>query len=93
MHNATADQAYNDVVADGKVTIAGQEVSVRPEIVAALQAHPAYYNAGVVGPDGFPDLTFGQAVIHPVETGKWVRHILTKAWDRTSTTPRSRSDI
>ena len=32
-----------------------------------------------MGPDGFPDLTYGQQVIHPEQTGKWLRHILKKA--------------
>ena len=80
MHNHTGDKAYNDVVADGEVTIAGREYAVRPEVVAALQAHKPFYNAGVVGPDGFPDLVFGQSQIHPVDTGKWLRHILSSAW-------------
>jgi hypothetical protein len=33
----------------------------------------------VVGPDGFPDFTYGQSVIHPEQTGKWPKHVLTKA--------------
>ena len=34
----------------------------------------------MIGPDGFPDLTYGQSVIHTVKTGEWLRHIFTKAW-------------
>ena len=34
----------------------------------------------MIGPDGFPDLTYGQSVIHPEQTGKWLKHVLTKAW-------------
>ena len=41
--------------------------------------NPAYFNAGVVGPDGFPDLTYGQSVMHPEQTGKWLTHILKQA--------------
>ena len=53
-------------------------------MVAALATTGPYYNAGVVGPDGFPDLIFGQSVIHPEETGKWLQHILDRAWEAQS---------
>lgn len=79
-HNFTGDRAWEDVTDDGHVTIDGREYAVRPAVVAALQNNRPYYNAGVVGPDGFPDLVYGQSVIHPEETGKWLRHILKKAW-------------
>jgi N6-adenosine-specific RNA methylase IME4 len=79
-HNVTGDRAWEDVTDDGHVTIEGREYAVRPEVVAALKANRPYYNAGVVGPDGFPDLTYGQQVIHPEQTGKWLRHILKEAW-------------
>src|SRR5215217_8110745 len=79
-HNFTGDRAWEDVTDDGHVTIDGREYAVRPEVVAALENNRPYYNAGVVGPDGFPDLTYGQSVIHPEQTGKWLRHILKKAW-------------
>ena len=49
-------------------------------MVAALRDWPSYYNAGVIGPDGFPDLTMGQSIIHPVDTGKWLKYILSQAW-------------
>ena len=80
-HNATAQIAYDDVVDDGMVTVNDVEYPVRPEVVAALTAQPAAYNAGVIGPDGFPDLAFGQSQIHPEETGEWLEHIFTAAWD------------
>jgi hypothetical protein len=79
-HNTTAFDAYDDAVADGAVTIQGQSYPLRPEVLAALQAWPQYYNAGVIGPDGFPDLTMGQAIIHPEITGEWLQHILGRAW-------------
>jgi len=80
MHNYTGDRAWEDVDADGKVTINGREYAVDPRVVTALKNQKPYFNAGVVGPDGFPDLVFGQSVIHSVETGKWLQHILRKAW-------------
>ncbi|PYQ22490.1 MAG: hypothetical protein DMF79_05840, partial [Acidobacteria bacterium] len=95
-HNTTAAEALADVVADGQVWINGRQYPVRPEVVAALRAWPQFYNAGVIGPDGFPDLTFGQAIIHPGSTahgvpapgpaeaaaftGAWLRHLYGRAW-------------
>jgi hypothetical protein len=79
-HNFTGDQARADAIDNGRVTINGHEYSLRPEVVAALRDWPAFYNAGVIGPDGFPDLTYGQAVIHPVQTGAWLKHLLDHAW-------------
>jgi len=83
-HSYSGQQAWNDVTDDGKVTIDGREYEVRPEIVNALRRWPQYYNAGVIGPDGFPDLTYGQSVIHPVHTGEWLRLVYTKAWQAQS---------
>ena len=79
-HIQTGNRAWEDVTDDGQITIDGREYTVRPEVVAALAANRPYFNAGVVGPDGFPDLTYGQSVIHPEQTGKWLKHILAKAW-------------
>lgn len=85
-HNTTALQAYRDAVDDGTVTILGRTYPVAPELVTALRNWPQFYNAGVIGPDGFPDLTFGQAVIHPgtvvagaPKTGAWLRHVFRSA--------------
>jgi len=80
-HVYTGESAYNDVVADGRVTINGHEYAVHPRLVQALQQKPASYNAGVVGPDGYPDLVMGQSVIHPENTGLWLQHVLNKAWE------------
>jgi hypothetical protein len=83
-HNETGFSAYDDAVDDGMVTINGQTYAVSPTLVSALQAWPSYYNAGVIGPDGFPDLVMGQSIIHPVETGDWLAYVLDKAWDAQS---------
>ena len=79
-HNKTGDAAYADVVADGMVTIEGRTYGVDPTVVDALRDWAPYYNAGVVGPDGFPDLVMGQQIVHPQETGAWLDYILTQAW-------------
>ena len=64
-HVVAAQPALADVVDDGRVTIDGREYAVSPAVVQALRDWPSYYQAGVIGPDGFPDLTFGQSTIHP----------------------------
>jgi hypothetical protein len=79
-HNFTGGQALADAVDDGNVTIDGREYPVPPEVVTALRDWPEFYNAGVIGPDGFPDLTYGLTVIHPAGTGEWLRLIFTQAW-------------
>src|SRR3954468_9108041 len=74
-HNYTGTQARLDAI-DGPVTLGGRSYSVPPEVHQALVDWLTYYNAGVVGPDGFPDLTMGQSEIHPVRTGAWLQYIL-----------------
>jgi hypothetical protein len=85
-HNTTALEAYRDAVDDGTVTLLGRTYSLSPALLTALRNWPQFYNAGVIGPDGFPDLTYGQSVIHPgsnVEfaprTGAWLGHIFNSA--------------
>jgi len=78
-HNYTGTQARADAI-DGTITIAGRSYTVPPQVSQALHDWPTYYNAGVVGPDGFPDLTMGQSIIHPVHTGQWLRYVLDRAW-------------
>lgn len=80
MHNNTADPAWEDVAADGKVTFNGREYVVDARVAAAVSNQRGAYNAGVVGPDGFPDFVFGQSVIHALDTGKWFDHVLRRAW-------------
>src|SRR5687768_9641479 len=78
-HVFTGANAYQDAL-DGSVTINGQSYPINARLQQALAAKPAFYNAGVVGPDGYPDLVMGQSVIHPENTGKWLRHVLDMAW-------------
>ena len=80
MHNYTGDRAWEDAVDDGHVTINGRSYDVPQAVEDALRNQKPYYNAGVVGPDGFPDLVFGQSIIHSEDTGEWVQHILARAW-------------
>ena len=80
-HIHTGDEAWSDATDDGRVTISSQTYAIRPEIVAALRQWPEHYRAGVIGPDGIPDLVYGQSEIHPTATGRWLLHIYTKAWE------------
>jgi hypothetical protein len=48
-----------------KIDVDGTTYNVDTTICDAVKANKGYYLAGVIGPDGFPDLTFGQGVIHP----------------------------
>jgi hypothetical protein len=94
--HAKTGQAVLVDVADGKVTILGREYPVSDAVRDALVDWPEFYNAGVIGPDGFPDLTYGQAVIHSEKTGLWLRHIFDSAWavqTNVSYTPEQRSQI
>ena len=79
-HTKTGMNAYADAVSDGMVTIDGRNYPLQPKLLSALRRWPAYYNAGVIGPDGFPDLIMGQSIIHPTNTGLWLRHLLEDAW-------------
>ncbi|MFZ0324899.1 MAG: hypothetical protein WAN48_12320, partial [Actinomycetes bacterium] len=81
-HNLTGSLVQADLAND-QVTINGHEYPVNSQVDGAIKAWPAYYNAGVIGPDGFPDIAFGQAVIHPgdpASTGSWLGYLLQQAW-------------
>lgn len=81
-HIDTATSARDEMIANnGSVIIAGRPYAVNPLVFAAIRDYPTYYNAGVVGPDGFPDLVMGQGIIHPHNTGLWLSYLLKKAWE------------
>ncbi|AKJ01793.1 hypothetical protein ATI61_103508 [Archangium gephyra] len=67
---------------------------VSSPIHQALRDYPAYFRAGVLGPDAYPDMLFGQSVIHP-DTGEhgsdsdpWLRHLYARA-----STPQQRAFV
>ena len=80
VHIEIAQDVRNDLLEDGKITIVGNDYDVHPRILEALKKYPAFYYAGAVGPDGFPELVMGQSVLHPESTGIWVGHVLDMAW-------------
>ena len=101
-HLYAGAQAYQDATdGDGSVTIHGRQYPIPTRVVDALRAtdpngYPrglAYYNLGVIGPDGMPDLVYGQSIIHPGSagdpgrpypftnsTGAWMQYVYHAAW-------------
>src|SRR5258705_13784129 len=75
-HINLADKARDEAVANGGVIINGRTYPLRTELLQAITAFPSFYDGGVIGPDGMPDIAFGQAVIHPTKSGEWIRRIL-----------------
>jgi len=51
-----------------------------PKIVQAIKDYPDYFYGGALGPDGFPDIAYGQSLIHPENTGIWLQRIMDMAW-------------
>lgn len=78
-HLAIVDEARADLIDDGKITIEQQSYTVPSDVVSAVRDFPEYFNAGAVGPDGFPDLVMGQSIIHPKDSGLWLQHVLSSA--------------
>jgi len=77
-HNFIGDQVWPGA-STGKVIVGRSAYPLPPGLGAALKAHRASYNAGVVGPDGFPDIAYGQSQVHPNHTGKWLSFLMQKA--------------
>jgi hypothetical protein len=86
-HNFIGDQVWPQA-SKGKVIVGRSAYPVKSDVAAALSAHRSSYNAGVVGPDGFPDIAYGQSQIHPNHTGKWLSYLIRKANDAQTATER-----
>ncbi|HEX2207580.1 MAG TPA: hypothetical protein VHG93_07840 [Longimicrobium sp.] len=81
-HLWVAQQVLNDVVPDGRVTLAGREYPVPADRVHALRNHPRAYRMGHIGPDAHPDVLVGQGVVHPGDpwpVDAWLRHVIAEA--------------
>src|SRR5262245_27062408 len=78
-HVEIAKDVRSDLIEDGQLTIVGGEYAVHPKIVDALRRYPSFYYGGTVAGDGFPDVVFGQHILHPVDTGVWMRRVLDMA--------------
>lgn len=68
--------------------------AVSSNVYQALRDYPGYFRAGVLGPDAYPDMLFGQGVIHPAtedsgsDTDPWLRQLYSKA-----NTPQQRAFV
>lgn len=96
-HIYLSEEAIRDMLDDGKVTIyrvdyeTGEilgelgRFDVDPKVLAAVRTAPQQFRAGVIGPDGYPDIITGQQIIHPDEavtsdgsadgSNAWLTHI------------------
>lgn len=85
-HLSTAGAAIDDILqGSDSVRIDGKSYDVDPRVAEAIRAYPRHYFGGVVGPDAFPDIVFGQSRIHPDTPGKsysdqWLQHIYNEGW-------------
>ncbi|HTU13335.1 MAG TPA: zinc dependent phospholipase C family protein [Allosphingosinicella sp.] len=82
-HLYIADQVWQDL-SDCRVSIRGQDFAVPAEACRAIRAHRGEFLAGALGPDVFPDVLVGQAIIHPGVAGgwqaaDWLNHLLVNA--------------
>ncbi|MGI0491239.1 DUF3421 domain-containing protein [Alkalinema pantanalense CENA528] len=100
-HVYLGQQALNDALDDGKVTIPRVDYekgeitgtigtyAVDPTILAALRSNAAQYRAGILGPDAYPDILTGQQVIHPSDQETGIsggsNTWLQYLWDRANT--------
>jgi hypothetical protein len=83
-HTFLGNQVLADLNSGNQILINGHSYSVRSEVANAIRNYPAFYNAGIIGPDGFPDISYGQGLIHSVHTGTWLRYLHIQAWNAQS---------
>ena len=82
-HLYIADQVWQDL-ADCRVSIRGADFAVPAEACRAIRAHRGEFLAGALGPDVFPDVLVGQAIVHPGvpngwQAADWLNHLLGNA--------------
>lgn len=82
-HLFIADQVWQDL-ADCRVSVRGADFAVPAAACRAIRAHRGEFLAGALGPDVFPDVLVGQALVHPGvpngwQANDWLNHLLTNA--------------
>ncbi len=87
-HMTVAQQALDSIKGSGGsdpyyAEIAGQRLDLDPEVVAAVKDFPGVYMAGSIGPDAYPEIVFGQSIIHPSDSMKWLQEL----WDSAHALP------
>lgn len=104
-HVYFAQQALNDALDDGRVTIPRVNYetaeitgtigtyAVDSNILTSLRNNSPQYRAGVLGPDAYPDILTGQQVIHPDQSDTGISGgsdaWLKYLWDRSESTNSS----
>ena len=83
-HLWIGQRIIEDLERDCKVEVAGKREAVDPELCRSILDNRQSFLAGVIGPDGFPDLITGQTTTHPGiasdwQTSDWLRHLYTDA--------------
>jgi len=69
-HLYIAEQVWQDLT-DCRVSIRGADFAVPAEACRAIRGHKGEFLAGALGPDVFPDVLVGQAIVHPGVAGGW----------------------
>jgi hypothetical protein len=82
----TRDVGFNTPPNLQQLITNARQFPVDPENIAALRSYPAYYRAGTMGPDAYPDIVTGQNIIHadvpsntPGGTNAWLQHVWNEA--------------
>jgi hypothetical protein len=83
-HLRIGQQIIEDLKRDCKVEVAGRRESIAPELCRSILDNQSSFLAGVIGPDGFPDLITGQITTHPGmpndwQTSDWLKHLYADA--------------
>ena len=77
MKNITHIYIANLLIEDlkaNKLVLPGIGTYTPPEEVkSAIINNQGAFRAGAVGPDFYPDFIFGQGLIHPYDSGKWIK--------------------
>ena len=87
-HLWVAQQVYNDISDDGRITVKLKDRSVSipvpDEVLSAVLNHKDAFFLGHIGPDALPDVVAGQMLVHPGvpngwKTNDWLLHLLEKS--------------
>ncbi len=83
-HLWIGQQIIEDLKRDCKVDVAGHREAITPDLCRSILDNKQSFLAGVIGPDGFPDLITGQVTAHPGipgdwQTSDWLKHLYAEA--------------
>lgn len=83
-HLWIGQKIIDDLEPDCRLEIAGEQQKIDPDLCASILGNRGAFLAGVIGPDGFPDLITGQITTHPGlpggwQTSDWLKHVYAHA--------------